>query len=142
MKLSQYNLYIENRENLIIYNTISNGVLEVEKQYALEIKSYNQGGMQLSRELKDNLIKGSMLVPDNLDEYRMLKVLHLSNVYDNQRVDFTIAPTLKCNFRCSYCYEEGHRYHTMSRIVVDQTIKFIKELSKNKRDLSITWYAH
>lgn len=47
--------------------------------------------------------------------------------YGNQMAKVTIMPTLNCNFRCWYCYEE-HFNSKMDEKSVEATIKFCKKL--------------
>ena len=52
----------------------------------------------------------------------------------------TIAPTLDCNFRCVYCFE-NHIHGAMSEDVQNAVIDFIKARVQNLKHLSICWFG-
>ena len=70
-----------------------------------------------------------MLVSDEVDEVSQLKVLNNATRFNTQGISFTIAPTMKCNFACPYCFEEGVRYNTMTQTIENETIEFIKNFT-------------
>ena len=84
-----------------------------------------------------------LLVSDGLDEIEHLKEISSACRMQSKSLSFTIAPTLNCNFRCPYCYEDGKRYGSMSDQCVDQVIKHINGMAlDNQADsLQIAWYA-
>ena len=90
----------------------------------------------------DPLIEGRFLVPEDLDEsafylsvFSMLRTLRWK-----KSSTFTILPTLACNARCFYCYEEGMPQPTMSPETVEQTIRY---LIRNKPDgeMQLSWFG-
>ncbi len=101
----------------------------------------NQKFDEIDSMLKANLEKGMMILSDDVDELEMIKAQYALQRYSDQSIGFTIAPTMECNFRCPYCYERGRNYNTMSEEIIESTIKYIKENSKNKESLGITWYG-
>ncbi|MBQ7943895.1 MAG: radical SAM protein [Lachnospiraceae bacterium] len=82
-----------------------------------------------------------MAVESDVDETRVVLVQSNLARYGSNMAAFTIAPTLECNFRCPYCYEVGKRYNTMTEEVIENTIKFINEQSKDMAKISIAWYG-
>lgn len=64
------------------------------------------------------------------------------NAIDNRFFQLTLLPTEKCNFRCSYCYED-YKVGRMS----DQTVIAIKKLLENRakagglKHLVISWFG-
>lgn len=60
---------------------------------------------------------------------------------DTSRLDLTICPTLRCNFRCSYCFESSlQNGRFMSVSTQERLIDWIRE-HKNINTLSIAWYG-
>lgn len=141
MKLSKYNVYIKEQKDMIIYNTLTGGVLELEQKYWEEVENFRNNKIELSNDLEHNLVKGGMIIADDINEIHLLKMMHMTQKYNNTVVSFTIAPTLECNFCCPYCYEKGHRHNSMTPEVVDKTIQFINSYCKGKKQLDVTWYG-
>ncbi len=76
----------------------------------------------------DELITAQFLVPENKDEcayYNQISSLMRTFGKKKGIRTYTILPTLGCNARCIYCYEEGMKQVTMTDEIVEQTIRFI-----------------
>ncbi len=62
--------------------------------------------------------------------------------YDSRQFFVTIAPTMACNFRCIYCFEQGrygHKY--MDSKTISNVIKFIEKRMENAESLHISWFG-
>lgn len=88
-----------------------------------------------------NLKNGQMIIEDNIDEIDLLKTQNYFMRFSNQAYGLTLAPTMKCNFDCPYCYEKGHNLHTMSSETVTKVKEFIRNLKVSTKKLSIAWYG-
>lgn len=143
MKISEYNLEEQIEGKTVIYNTLSGGILVLNADYSEMYNNLirNNNFDELSKELRENLEKGMMIIPEDIDEIEMIKAHNTIERYSNKGLCLTIAPTLECNFRCPYCYERGRNYNTMSEKTIDSTIKYINDNSKKKEHLSIAWYG-
>ncbi len=91
----------------------------------------------------DQLISAQFLVPINKDEcayYNQISSL-MRTYYKKKGIkSYTILPTLGCNARCVYCYEEKMKQITMTDDTVEQTVRFILDThSENKVDLR--WFG-
>jgi len=92
------------------------------------------------RELLDGLARGGFLVEDEIDELARIKVAMFRDRFRTDRLMLTIAPTLDCNFRCDYCYEE-HLRVTMARPVQEALIGWVEAQADGLRALWVTWYG-
>ena len=140
MKLSKFNIIKYINDDTIIYNTISAGVLMLDKEYSKYFKDIQNNGTSDKEDLVEQLKQGNMLLDDDIDEVSMLEVANYSQRFSNSHLSLTIAPTLNCNFACPYCYEEGHRYSSMDAEVKNDLIKFIENY-KDINQLNVTWYG-
>lgn len=144
MKLSKFNIELEENENFIVYNSLTNGVLRLNKQYTdiyISRDFLSNCSTKEACDLTNELQKGGMIVEEDLDEIEKLKVIRRLSQYNSSNLSLTIAPTTNCNFVCPYCYEKGVAYHNMNKDVIEKTIAFIKENLKEKSGLSICWYG-
>lgn len=144
MKESKFNIEISIDDDCnILYNTFTSGVLKLNKEYKnkydkLKDSNYEKG---LYDDVRNELIKGGMIVEHNFDEITAIRIAHLSSRFNDKEIGFTIVPTMECNFECVYCFEEGVRYNTMSTEVLDKTIKYINNAIKDANSFQIAWYG-
>lgn len=55
-------------------------------------------------------------------------------------LNVTIAPTMQCNFRCTYCFEE-HRQEFMAPDVQAALIQFLRSRGVASGGINITWFG-
>lgn len=126
MKFSQFNSIIRLTDNLsLIYNAYADSYLILSNKYLPlgDIESIKNNNPQLY----DNLLKSKSIIDDDVDEVFLVK--KLQQCVDNNGKIFilTINPTLDCNFRCWYCYEN----HVFRSKIETETLKNIKKLIRN-----------
>lgn len=92
------------------------------------------------RAIREALIEAHFLVPDEVDELASAKADLLRDRFRTDQLHLTIAPTMDCNFRCDYCFEE-HLKVSMSRIVQDRLLQWTRERLEPARALYVTWYG-
>ena len=91
----------------------------------------------------DDLIMAMFLVPEEKDEclyYNSISNLMRTFSYKKGIRSYTILPTLGCNAKCIYCYEEGMKQVTMTPEIVEQTIKYIID-THEKGDVKLAWFG-
>ncbi|MBD1558149.1 radical SAM protein [Vibrio sp. S9_S30] len=64
----------------------------------------------------------------------------LTRAVNNSFLSLTIIPTMQCNLRCVYCYEEHKNIH-ISDSDISNIVKFIKEKANTLSKLHITWFG-
>lgn len=91
----------------------------------------------------DELIAARFLVPENTDECafylsvsQMLRAFHKVQGVPS----YTILPTLACNARCTYCYEEGRVPKTMTVETADRVVRYISD-AHAKSPVKLTWFG-
>lgn len=93
---------------------------------------------------RDNLVKQGLLIPTKQNEIR--KVLTKQTQALNtvgEMLCLTIAPTLKCNFRCYYCFEFGANVDESEPFPIDDVVAFVlTKLSEHPyKKLYIKWFG-
>ncbi len=72
------------------------------------------------------LYKKGFIVDKNLDIPKMC-IEKLNNYYtDRSEIRLTINPTLDCNLRCWYCYEEHKNGTKMSADIIESILKYLE----------------
>ena len=125
MKASKYNIGQEYRDKILLYNTLSTAMIEIEPEiYSAIFKKKQFATFSNESEILKNL---GFLVDDNDDERDELRKIR-QTVIDNNNdkiANVIIAPTLECNAHCFYCFENGYRKGSMSKTVADSVIEFL-----------------
>lgn len=132
MRLSRYTTVLSvTNSHYAIFSALADKFLICHKNI-LKIHSGNKY-KALTETLEKQLIEIDAVCEDNFDEISYLKNLIDATDSDKSEFHLHINPTLNCNFRCWYCYEEHQIKSLISQVVVDGIISFAnKEITENK----------
>lgn len=142
MKTSIFNIIEPINDGILLYNTNSNSILKLNKEYAEKYLHFVKTNELEDSSLKNALVKGKMIYKEScISETDYLLLENTLSRFSGNSIGLTIAPTMKCNFRCPYCYEKGRNLATMTTEIIEKTKTFISSLKRNYNDISITWYG-
>jgi uncharacterized protein len=149
MKASVYTIPIELAANgvLLLYNTRSGALLEfplarraVLERLLAEPPSGPAGPETLADPAVRQLWKSGFLIPDERDELAQLEAQYRHERESRANLSLTIAPTINCNFRCTYCYQE-HPNKKMGQEVQDALVERVRKAAAGGRSISVTWFG-
>lgn len=147
MKASRYNkLYQASNGAWLAFNSWSTALAEIEPENLdffraiLADPDNTQCDTPEKRQMREAMLGAHFLVEDELDEKATLKADIMRDRFSKEKLFLTIAPTLNCNFRCDYCYEE-HLKITMSKPVEDALIRWVRKMAPASKELLVTWYG-
>ena len=113
--------------------------------------TYFMAGKIFSADILENeslreLYKHHFLVPEDCMEsqlYQEIKdLLRLKEEMPEGILNYVILPTTACNARCFYCFEQGMRYHTMTRETEAELLNYMIEHRPTKNaPISIQWFG-
>ena len=131
MKPSVYNHTLRTTDDkIIVYNALSDSLLFLLPEL-YEIYESNMGNPEkISRihpDFFEALKKKGFLVEDAIDEYEESLKKIKKQERNEGRAQITINPTLDCNFRCWYCYEDHLSSSRMNDSVYASCLKFLKK---------------
>lgn len=139
MKVSRFNIVNKLDDNILLYNTFSTSLVELEPAI------YN--GIFVDHKFSDyaetkELYRMGYLINDDFDELALMEELRqdVINNSGDKIANIIIAPTLECNAHCFYCFEKGFRKGIMSRETADKLIDFLA-MNWNGDKLGITWFG-
>ena len=143
MDWSKYNIVLESPYGRFIYNTYTNNLMKMDTSLISCIDKVKGGDFSdLSEKEILTLKKNMILVDDDTNIYRSIKLQRSMSRLDTSYLTLTIAPTTACNFKCVYCYESGITPLSAKAQtnLLEDTISFVK-LFKNTKYLRVTWYG-
>jgi uncharacterized protein len=154
MKPSVYNFVwsTDDPEKVMIFNSLTTALAEVRKSL-IDLLNVSQFDYALlpenKRQFVDELRNGGFVVDDTADELRMVKFAYNSDKYESSLARLVIAPTLACNFACSYCFEQSDKSQGkndnqnvfMPDVVKQDLLKYVEKIVKTGKDIFVTWYG-
>jgi sulfatase maturation enzyme AslB (radical SAM superfamily) len=91
--------------------------------------------------LQSELEQQGFLVDENINEIGVFNAYSkLNSKRMNPMPSITVTPTMECNARCFYCYEEGVRQGRMKKESAENIVSFIKALDTSK-GVFVTWFG-
>lgn len=140
MRQSKYNIYWNKDSRFIVFNQLSGSVLELNKELYACLKENNINN--LDTDIAQELYRAGILCHKNLDEKQILLARNKEQRYGNNIVRLTIMPTIDCNFRCWYCYE-NHTESVMSDSTANAILRFAEKLLTEKRPIQfhLDWFG-
>lgn len=154
MKPSVYNFVwsTDDPEKAIIFNSLTTALAEVRKS-RIDLLNVSQFDYALlpenEKQFVDELQRGGFVVDDAADELRMVKFTYNSDKYESPLARLIIAPTLACNFACSYCFEQSDESQSrkseqnafMPEDVKQDLLSYIEKIVETGKDVFVTWYG-
>ena len=140
MKYSEFNFISEFENTYILYNAMSGAVAKMPLETCNCVRKNDIDS--LNENERNDMLKCGFIVSDNINEFEQYEQLHQKALRNSNTLYLTIAPTLACNFRCPYCYEE-HEDIFMSNEVQAALLKFVEEkiVFGKYKNISTVWYG-
>ena len=116
--------YQLNENEVLIYSTLTTSIIVLE--YKIYVDIFENGNIKKYPEYISELLEMGMIYKTEEDENKKLQDIR-QKLIDEERgmKSITIAPTMSCNARCYYCFENGSTKGNMSYEVAKQLVKFI-----------------
>lgn len=140
MKLSQFNIIFEHCNETYITNTLSKSILKIDDSHKQILENGEVNSLVATEQAL--LLKKGLAVNDEIDEIGLLRYQANKLKHSKEEMEFVIAPTLSCNFKCTYCFETP-RNGVMQKDVRQKILQFIfnkTQTSENKK-IHIVWFG-
>ena len=137
-KLSQFNIVEKYDENtFLVFNTASGAFI------SLDLSNYRSlTDFVADSGLVETFVKNGFWVDSREDELFYQKAKRQVAVFTEQKnKHIVIAPTMKCNARCYYCYEQGRETLTMTAKVVAGVVDFLVKYAQKAESLNLSWFG-
>lgn len=144
MEISKYTLFINHKKGHYIYNSLSNSIIQVDSELFSKLHSYKDKIFSVQTlnetpDILDNLKKTFIVIDKHDDDLLLYKAIIWSRRKTEGVYNITIAPTMDCNFKCYYCFEEPQKEYLTEEISA-RISKFINNCSDLKQ-LNLTWFG-
>ncbi|QPW51557.1 radical SAM protein (plasmid) [Bacillus thuringiensis] len=148
LKTSKYNLFVAKEQKSILLNTYSGSAIQLGNKELLKLKEILEEIDQFGETTREKqkiakfLLEQGFLVPFNKDELK-----HVLNYYndtrkDTSRLSLLITPTLKCNMKCHYCYQDRDNNNNLNiNEDIDAIVRFADEKLESSGKLHINWFG-
>lgn len=128
----------------ILFNGFKGSLLAFSNDEIEEVRHLLTNGFDEATErqtaISEALIAQGFLIESDTDEIELIKMGHWSARYRTDILPLTILPTLKCNFRCVYCYESFPNA-TMDDEAENRLIKYVANRIHRVKSIPISWFG-
>lgn len=140
MKPSKFNIIFDHEDKLYMANTLTKSILQINKDIK-EVIENNQISKLCTEEQKV-LLKNGFAINEDIDEIGLLRYRANKIKNSKEEMEFVIAPTLACNFKCSYCFESA-RNGFMEENIQKKVLDFIfdKSNTEDNKKIHIIWFG-
>lgn len=144
-KLSFYNIRFSIKNAEFLYNSFSGALVNLDESTLVvldEIENKNFSRSDIPIEIFDIFFSCGFIVDKDIDELSCYFKQTREIINGDTTLRLVIAPTLDCNFRCEYCYEEHNKFY-MTEEVQDSIVDYLKERLETKKikKLLVCWYG-
>lgn len=136
LKNSRYNYFVPREKYVICYNTLYDAMLAISQA---AYQCYQSSDFEIF-EIKypsifSAFVSNNFIIENQVDEISMIRYLNKKSTFFDRDFQLTIIPSLDCNLRCWYCYEN---HITDSKMSVDVQKRVIKHVENKIQAGEIT----
>lgn len=145
-KPSFFNIGLDGAATRLFFNSRSAQMLELsgEQIQIFEdwLREIKQSGSCSNHRMLRCLAALGFIVQDDEDEYESEHARFLATQISKDTLRVTIAPTMACNLRCSYCFQQNmRRCKTMRPDIQRGVVEFIRRTLEGSRLLVVQWFG-
>jgi uncharacterized protein len=139
---SQFNIFVPSAFDgiVLMYNSVSGAFAAVEtEEFEGIARLLDQPECGEAEELQ-RLAEAGFLVAADRDERAKIREGYFETRTSEKGLSLTIAPTVSCNFACSYCFEEHPKRH-LSDEDSAALLAYVADRLEPGAPLSVTWFG-
>ncbi|MFA6860508.1 MAG: radical SAM protein [Clostridia bacterium] len=108
-KPSIYNIiHMSTSGKKYLYNSRTKASMNINNELNLSFLENMNDFDKLNLENKKMLIDNGFFIPESTDELAEVSYLFNDIYFEDDQSTIVLVPTLRCNFKCPYCFEKGH----------------------------------
>lgn len=142
MQASRYNFFTDAffENQILAYNTLWGSFQVLSNEDWQEWDAALQGKSEVCEETREKMIAGGFLSDHDESAVLRARFSPSSKTQSQHGLSLTIAPTVNCNFRCTYCFQE-HPKRRMSDEDITAIKSHVDENLKPKTSLHVMWFG-
>lgn len=146
MEWSKYSYLFRSQKYqcFLFYSSLSDCIIKLNDKLGMLVRSSIEQGIvpcNLTEEVINIFKSKRLIVPSNELELQKIILTNLRRRFDSASQTITVAPTLKCNFACPYCYEQTtSQKNSMEEEVENALISYVEKQSQLSK-LNVIWYG-
>ena len=144
MKESRYNIFIEEPEKVLCYNSYTDSYIIISTKSYLTMKSLGVLKLEeLYPKTYSNLVSNGFIIDDSTDELALIRLQNKREAFSTSVYYLMIYPTQDCNLKCWYCYESHVPKSKMTEETLDAVKLHISKVCKSRKfnRLRITFFG-
>lgn len=141
-KVGKFVNWDEYGDYIIVANLLEESLVKIKGSFNEEIKRIllTKECNNVDDELIKFLVNNKILVDSDLNEDELLEYKYYEAAYGNSELNLVIYPTVACNLRCKYCWE-NHENRFMSLGVRDSILRYLKREVRYYKRVYISWFG-
>lgn len=145
-KCSSFNNVFHVDSKFLLFSSLTGRLLAFsERQYDTIRNNFDcidKTGSLKDPELGDPLTRGGFIVPSSVNENEREHQKYLKEVNRKDRFSLVLAPTMRCNFSCSYCFErDAQKIGSMDRDTQIQLVELVREKARTSKRFDVQWFG-
>jgi radical SAM protein with 4Fe4S-binding SPASM domain len=140
-KASKFAIIKEINNEILLFSTLTTSVIVLNKETFSGI--FEQNNFSLYNDEVNELLNASLLIPDSFDENKYLadtRTNAMKQLNEKKPSYYLITPTMNCNARCYYCFENGAHHEDMTLETAKDVVNFIIQ-NKPEETVTIQWFG-
>jgi len=144
---SKYNRLVAFENDWYLFNAFRRGLHRVTPSVVTALDELGRGNPDWDIDLSDailaELTSSGYVIDEAMDEDEEIARQVQEQKDDVSSISLTIAPTMKCNFGCPYCYEgQDKDERPMDDDTINALVRFAAGLYRDDcRELRVTWFG-
>lgn len=136
-RLSMFNYHVGNSSEHLLYNTLYHSLVRMDTADYKEYLSLHTPNADFRQEMLDS----GLWVAACVDERKQyLQLASICTRSSHRPLNVTITTTLRCNARCSYCYETGVMQKDFARDQIDALFAFLSS-QDTSWGVNLNWFG-
>lgn len=136
-KESVFNIKIKDQDKWIIYNTFTGAMIRLDSKLSRVMCHDEQAKL---------LADQGFILDSVIDEINELEINRKFGIYNlrPEVIHFSIAPTLKCQAKCPYCFEQDLQYkRDITFLTAQHVVSYIEDVLKrtNAKELRVNFFG-
>lgn len=144
-KISKYNYFIDYDDKVLLFNGLTGSAFCMKLPESENLKTMFNDLNYFKEKFPNDFARLRQLgyiIDDSFDEISYIRFMNKQKVFVDLNYHLIINPTIDCNFRCWYCYEE-HKTGRMSKETIERIKKHIQHKIEVEKipSLSLGWFG-